>query len=122
MAAAVVRRTDTSFIVTLEVPYKTSMLDAEEAIQQALNQAGSLAEARTAATLITSPPQNLMVADAAGPIAMLLTGRTPIRRAGDGTLPVPGWDGTTAQPTEGVTKHASPFRPAQPGGEREFSV
>jgi hypothetical protein len=40
MAAAVVRRTDTSFTVTVEVPYKGSMLDAEEAIQRALNEAG----------------------------------------------------------------------------------
>ena len=56
----------------------------------ALNRAGSVAEARAAAALITSPPQNLMVADAAGRIGMYLTGRTPVRRAGDGTLPVPG--------------------------------
>src|SRR4051794_31765709 len=40
MAAAVVRRNDTAFTVTVEVPYKGSMLDAEEAIQQALNEAG----------------------------------------------------------------------------------
>ncbi len=40
MAASVVRRTDTGFTVTLEIPYMGSMLDAEEAIQQALNQAG----------------------------------------------------------------------------------
>ena len=68
--------------------------DTAAAGLQALNEAGSLAEARAAAALITSPPQNLMVADAAGPIGMLLTGRTPVRRAGDGTLPVPGWDGS----------------------------
>ncbi|MBV1798821.1 penicillin acylase family protein [Siccirubricoccus sp. G192] len=60
----------------------------------ALNRSGSLAEARKAAALITSPSQNLMLADAAGGIAMLLTGRTPLRRAGDGTLPAPGWDGS----------------------------
>jgi len=60
----------------------------------ALNRAGSIADARAAAALITSPPQNLMVADAAGGIAMYLTGRTPIRREGDGNLPVPGWDGS----------------------------
>ncbi|ONG58841.1 penicillin acylase family protein [Pseudoroseomonas deserti] len=59
-----------------------------------LNRAGSLAEARQAAEAITSPPQNLMVADAAGGIAMYLTGRAPIRRAGDGALPAPGWDGS----------------------------
>jgi penicillin amidase len=59
----------------------------------ALNAARSLAEARTAARLITSPSQNLMVADAAGGLAKYLTGRTPLRRSGDGSLPVPGWDG-----------------------------
>ncbi len=59
----------------------------------ALNRAGSVAEARGAAALITSPSQNLMTADAGGGIGLLLTGRTPVRKAGDGTLPVPGWDG-----------------------------
>ncbi|HWE35587.1 MAG TPA: ISKra4 family transposase [Isosphaeraceae bacterium] len=40
MAAAIVRRTGTGFTVQLEVPYKGSMLDAEDAIQTALNEAG----------------------------------------------------------------------------------
>ena len=40
MPAAVVRRTDTGFTVTVDVPYKSSMLEAEEAIQQAVNEAG----------------------------------------------------------------------------------
>lgn len=60
----------------------------------ALNRAGDLATARAAAARITAPPQNLMVAEAAGGIAMYLTGRTPLRRAGDGSLPAPGWDGS----------------------------
>jgi penicillin amidase len=55
-----------------------------------LNRARSIAEARQAAALITSPPQNLVVADAQGGIAMYLTGRTPLRRQGDGTMPTPG--------------------------------
>ncbi|MFC3124507.1 penicillin acylase family protein [Pseudoroseomonas globiformis] len=62
----------------------------------ALNRATTLAEARAAASRITSPPQNLMVAEASrdgGGIAMYLTGRAPLRRGGDGNLPVPGWDG-----------------------------
>jgi penicillin amidase len=59
----------------------------------ALNGARTLEDARNAARLITSPSQNLMVAEAGGGIAMYLTGRTPIRRSGDGSLPVPGWDG-----------------------------
>lgn len=53
----------------------------------ALNRARTTAEARVAASLITSPPQNMMVADREGHIAMYLTGRTPIRGAGDGSLP-----------------------------------
>lgn len=53
----------------------------------ALNRARSTAEARVAAALITSPPQNMMVADREGHIAMYLTGRTPLRGAGDGSLP-----------------------------------
>ncbi|PWS36379.1 penicillin acylase family protein [Falsiroseomonas bella] len=59
----------------------------------ALNRATTLAEARAAAARVTSPPQNLMVAEASGGIAQYLVGRTPIREGGDGTLPVPGWDG-----------------------------
>jgi penicillin G amidase len=59
-----------------------------------LNRARSIQEARAAAALITSPPQNMMVADAAGNIGLFLTGRTPIRRAGDGTQPSPGHTGT----------------------------
>ncbi len=64
-----------------------------------LNRATSVAAAGEAAALITSPSQNLMVADRAGAIGMYLTGRTPIRRSGDGSMPVPGdsaahgWDG-----------------------------
>jgi penicillin amidase len=54
----------------------------------ALNRARNLAEARAAAALISSPPQNLMVAERAGAIAMYLTGRTPLRAEGhDGSLP-----------------------------------
>lgn len=59
----------------------------------ALNAARDVAEGRAAAALITGTPQNLMLADAAGGIAMALTGRTPLRRAGDGSVPVLGADG-----------------------------
>jgi penicillin amidase len=58
----------------------------------ALNRAGSVAEALAAAPLITAPVQNLMVADRAG-IALAVTGRVPVRRAGDGALPTAGADG-----------------------------
>ncbi|WP_343893574.1 penicillin acylase family protein [Craurococcus roseus] len=60
----------------------------------ALNRARTVEEGKAAAALVTGTPQNLMMADAAGGIAMALTGRTPIRRAGDGALPAPGADGS----------------------------
>lgn len=43
MNAAIVRRTDTGYTLQLEVPYQDSMLEAENAIQTALNQAGVIA-------------------------------------------------------------------------------
>ena len=58
-----------------------------------LNRAGSIREARVAAEDISSPVQNLMLADRAGGIAMFIVGRVPQRRGGDGALPRPGWDG-----------------------------
>lgn len=37
------------------------------------------------------PGQNMVYADVEGNIGYQLTGRYPVRRAGDGSLPVPGW-------------------------------
>ncbi len=59
---------------------------------RALNLAHSVAEAGRAAPGITAPIQNLMVADRAT-IGLFVTGRVPIRRAGDGFAPVEGADG-----------------------------
>ena len=54
-----------------------------------LNAANSVQEAGLAAAQISSPVQNLLVADAKT-IGLFVTGRVPIRRAGDGSAPVPG--------------------------------
>ncbi len=58
----------------------------------ALNRAGSVGAATRAAQEITSPVQNLLVADASH-IGFYTTGRVPVRKAGDGTFPVEGADG-----------------------------
>jgi penicillin amidase len=68
----------------------------------ALNQAQTVAQAGAAAPVITAPVQNLLVADRQG-IGLFLTGRVPIRRAGDGSRPVLGdgshdWIGWAAGP------------------------
>ncbi|MFC0410434.1 penicillin acylase family protein [Roseomonas elaeocarpi] len=61
---------------------------------RALNLARNLDEAGRAVARITSPPQNITVADRDGGVAMFLSGRTPVRAGGDGSMPSPGWDGS----------------------------
>jgi penicillin amidase len=58
----------------------------------ALNQAKDIAQAGAAAALITSPVQNMMVADPAR-IALFVTGRVPVRKEGDGSRPADGASG-----------------------------
>jgi penicillin amidase len=55
----------------------------------ALNHASTVQQAGVAAAEISSPVQNLLVADRQT-IALYVTGRVPIRRAGDGAAPVTG--------------------------------
>ena len=55
----------------------------------ALNRATTVQQAGAAAAAISSPVQNLLVADAQT-IGLFVTGRVPIRKAGDGSAPVPG--------------------------------
>lgn len=47
---------------------------------------------RQAASLFDVPAQNLIYADTAGNIGYQAPGRLPIRGAGDGWMPQPGWD------------------------------
>lgn len=46
---------------------------------------------RAAALELECPGQNVVYADVDGTIGYCCTGRYPVRRAGDGTVPVPGW-------------------------------
>jgi penicillin G amidase len=50
-------------------------------------------EFREAASLFEAPSQNLVYADVDGNIGYQAPGRIPVRRAHDGTYPVPGWTG-----------------------------
>ncbi len=58
----------------------------------ALNHAASVADAGRAAAMMTAPMQNLTVAGPDG-IGLFTTGQVPVRRAGDGSVPVSGADG-----------------------------
>jgi penicillin amidase len=42
---------------------------------------------------LVGPPQNIVYADTGGTIGFIAAGRIPIRKSGDGWLPVPGWSG-----------------------------
>ncbi|MFT4215041.1 MAG: penicillin acylase family protein [Microbacterium sp.] len=58
----------------------------------ALDTAHDFAGFRAAASLFDVPAQNLVYADTEGNIGYQAPGRLPIRGAGDGTMPAPGWD------------------------------
>ena len=58
----------------------------------ALSTAQDFDEFRAAASLFDVPAQNLIYADTEGNIGYQTPGRLPIRGAGDGWMPQPGWD------------------------------
>lgn len=58
-----------------------------------INTASNWDEFRAAAEQFTVPAQNLLYADTSGNIGYQMPGAIPIRSAGDGTWPVPGWTG-----------------------------
>ncbi|MEX2455351.1 MAG: penicillin acylase family protein [Rhodospirillaceae bacterium] len=58
-----------------------------------MNRAGDWAEFRAALRNFHAPQQNITFADTDGNIAFLAPGRVPVRKAGDGSVPVPGWTG-----------------------------
>jgi penicillin amidase len=63
----------------------------EPAVFVEMARAGSFEEFRAAARGIHCPGQNVVYADVGGTIGYQCTGRHPVRQAGDGSTPVPGW-------------------------------
>ena len=59
-----------------------------------LQRASNWQELLAAAEESTAPQQNVFYADVAGHIGFVSAGRIPLRPAGDGRMPVPGWTGT----------------------------
>lgn len=58
-----------------------------------LNRAGSVPEALEAFAVWHAPQQNVVLADRDNRIAFAMVGRTPVRKAGIGTMPRPGAEG-----------------------------
>ena len=59
----------------------------------ALNRASNWREFLAAAKETTAPQQNVFYADVDGHIGFISAGRIPLRPAGGGRMPVPGWTG-----------------------------
>jgi penicillin amidase len=80
----------------LSQPYAVRWTGAQRSLRPslALDVAGadSFASFRDAVLQVSCPGQNFVYADVDGTIGYQCTGLHPIRRAGDGTAPVPGWD------------------------------
>jgi penicillin amidase len=58
-----------------------------------LNRARSWDDVVEAMRDFDSPQETFLIADRNGDIGLLAPGRVPIRKAGDGSVPVPGWTG-----------------------------
>ena len=58
-----------------------------------MNVAHDCAAFHQALSRFSGPGQNTVYADTQGNIGFTLTGRTPVRARGDGSVPVPGWTG-----------------------------
>lgn len=81
----------------------------------ALDTVSDWTQFRAAAALLGVPSQNLVYADVHGNIGYQLPGQIPLRRAGDGTTPVPGWD--TTYDWHGLIPFAQlPYEENPPGG------
>ncbi len=59
-----------------------------------LGYASGWAQFKQALQWQVAPAMNMLYADRQGNIGYLAAGRVPVRRQGQGTLPVPGWDGS----------------------------
>lgn len=59
-----------------------------------LNTAENWDDFLTAVSHVQAPALNLLYADTAGNVGHAVSGRVPVRAAGDGLLPAPGWTGT----------------------------
>jgi len=62
---------------------------------EAIDRAGSWQEFVDAVRRFGAPSQNFVYADVAGNIGYAMSGELPVRAAGDGSVPTPGWTGAS---------------------------
>ncbi len=79
-------------VLALSAPYLREDDLTPQALD-AINRSASVLDIDAALRDFHAPQQTVVFADTAGNIAYRAAGRIPIRAAGDGRLPVPGWTG-----------------------------
>jgi penicillin amidase len=80
------------FVLALAATFTIPEDRSAEALWE-LNRAADWSSFRAAAQKFVGPVQNIVYADVDGTIGFIAPGLVPIRRKGDGWLPVPGWTG-----------------------------
>src|SRR5713101_3781817 len=83
---------DEGYVLSLAATFLTDGDSTAEALW-GIDRAADWVGFRTALQSFVTPQQNIVYGDAAGTIGFIAPGRMPIRKRGNGWLPVPGWTG-----------------------------
>jgi penicillin amidase len=84
--------TDAGFVLSLATTFTNPDDRSAEALWQA-NRATDWSSFQAALQKFVGPIENIVYADVDGTIGFMAPGLVPIRRKGDGWMPVPGWTG-----------------------------
>lgn len=84
--------TPSGHVLALSFPGLSDDDSSAEALYR-LNHAENAEGVREALRLHVAPQQNVVYADRMGEVGLISPARVPIRRKGDGRVPVPGWTG-----------------------------
>ena len=83
---------DEGYVLSLAATFLTTGDSTAEALW-GIDRAADWAGFRAALQSFVAPQQNMVYGDDAGTIGFIAPGRIPIRKSGNGWLPVPGWTG-----------------------------
>jgi penicillin amidase len=81
---------ETGYVLALEASFLADDDGSAEALWD-IDRAIDWPSFRDGLKNLVGPPQNIVYADTGGTIGFIAAGRIPIRKNGDGWLPVPGW-------------------------------
>lgn len=83
---------DAGYVLALQATYLDDA-DTTPVTLWGIDRADDWASFRTALKSFVAPSQNIVYGDTAGTIGFMMPGRIPIRKSGNGWMPIPGWTG-----------------------------